>query len=248
MRIFTYPCASFCAPSGVSSWYTLCRSPQRHTGELYVFANCHHSRVRRWGKRTHCAYRSAQQSYYWDSLPAVCGRPCNIRGESSISWKWSMHEQSTKIWKLLSARRILISFTFIRLHVLKELNFVTFHVKYIVIKKSLFTWWLQYIKLQVMFKVSPASLQTFTDTPNRVIEDRVQYNTVHIPKVFCDDRLGKWLKLFKIFLLVFCTVIIRCTETFWSPCICLYYDLSIFRHWSMCVLDFWDVLALSDRA
>jgi hypothetical protein len=29
---------------------------------------------------------------------------------------------------------------------------------------------------------------------------------------------GKWLKLFKIFLRVFCTVIIRCTETFWSPC------------------------------
>jgi hypothetical protein len=29
---------------------------------------------------------------------------------------------------------------------------------------------------------------------------------------------GKWLKLFKIFLLVFCTVIIRYTDTFWSPC------------------------------
>jgi hypothetical protein len=27
-------------------------------------------------------------------------------------------------------------------------------------------------------------------------------------------------KLFKIFLRVFCTVIIRCTETFLSPCIC----------------------------
>jgi hypothetical protein len=36
--------------------------------------------------------------------------------------------------------------------------------KYRVIKKSLCTWWLQYRKLQVMFKVSPASLQTFIDT------------------------------------------------------------------------------------
>jgi len=75
MRNSTYPCVSVCAPSGASSWYTLCRSPRRHTGELCAFANCRHSRVRRWGKRTHCAYRSAQQSYYWDSLQAVCGRP-----------------------------------------------------------------------------------------------------------------------------------------------------------------------------
>ena len=36
-----------------------------------------------------------------------------------------------------------------------------------------------------MFKVSPCSLQTFIDTPNYVLEDRVQYSTVHIPKVFC---------------------------------------------------------------
>jgi hypothetical protein len=35
---------------------------------------------------------------------------------------------------------------------------------YRVIKKSLCIWWLQYRKLQVMFKVSPASLQTFIDT------------------------------------------------------------------------------------
>jgi len=40
-----------------------------------------------------------------------------------------------------------------------------------------------------MFKVSPASLQTFIDTPNRVLEDRVQYSTVHIPNVFCDGHL-----------------------------------------------------------
>jgi hypothetical protein len=35
--------------------------------------------------------------------------------------------------------------------------------KYRVIKKSLCTWWLQYRKLQVMNKVSAASLQTFID-------------------------------------------------------------------------------------
>jgi hypothetical protein len=44
-------------------------------------------------------------------------------------------------------------------------------------------------KLQVMFKVSPANLQTFIDTPNCVLEDRVQYSTVHIPNVFCDGYL-----------------------------------------------------------
>jgi hypothetical protein len=33
---------------------------------------------------------------------------------------------------------------------------------------------------------------------------------------------GKWLKLFKIFLRVFCTVIISCTDTFWSSCIVNY--------------------------
>jgi hypothetical protein len=36
--------------------------------------------------------------------------------------------------------------------------------KYRVIKKSLCTWWLQYRKVQVLFKISPASLQTFIDT------------------------------------------------------------------------------------
>jgi hypothetical protein len=58
-----------------------------------------------------------------------------------------------------------------------------------VIKKSLYTWWLQYRKLQVMCKVSPSSLQTFIDTLNCVLKDRVQYSTVHILNVFCDDHL-----------------------------------------------------------
>jgi hypothetical protein len=51
---------------------------------------------------------------------------------------------------------------------------------YRVIKKSLCTWWLQYRKLQVMFKVSPASLQTFIDTLNCFLKDRVRYSTFHI--------------------------------------------------------------------
>jgi hypothetical protein len=49
---------------------------------------------------------------------------------------------------------------------------------------SLCTWWLQYRKLQVMFKVSPASLQTFIDTPNCVLEDRVQYKSTHTNAIF----------------------------------------------------------------
>jgi len=57
------------------------------------------------------------------------------------------------------------------------------------IKKSLFTWWLQYRKVEAMFKVSPASLQALIDSPNCVLEDRVQYSTVHIPNVFCDGHL-----------------------------------------------------------
>jgi hypothetical protein len=60
---------------------------------------------------------------------------------------------------------------------------------YRVIKKSLCTWWVQYRKSQVMFKVSPASFQTFIDTPKCVLEDRAQYSTVHIPNVFCDGHL-----------------------------------------------------------
>jgi hypothetical protein len=60
-----------------------------------------------------------------------------------------------------------------------------------------------------MFKVSPASLQTFIDTPNCALEDRVQYSTVHIPNVFCDGHLQ--------LIYVFCTVIVRCTETFDHP-------------------------------
>ena len=57
-----------------------------------------------------------------------------------------------------------------------------------------------------MFKVSPAILQTFIDKLNCVLEDRTEYRTVHIPKVFCDGHLQ----------IISCVgiVIVRCTETF----------------------------------
>jgi hypothetical protein len=37
--------------------------------------------------------------------------------------------------------------------------------------------------------VPPPRLQTFIDTPNCVLEDRVQYSTVNIPNVFCDNHI-----------------------------------------------------------
>jgi hypothetical protein len=97
---------------------------------------------------------------------------------------------------------------------------------YRVIKKSLCTLWLQYSKLQVMFKVSFASLQTFIDTSNCVIEDRVQYSTVHIRNVFCGYNLQiiSCLGIVRIHwgFACFCNVIIRCTENFWSSGIYIY--------------------------
>jgi hypothetical protein len=57
----------------------------------------------------------------------------------------------------------------------------------------------QYRKLHVMFKVSTANLQTFVDTPYCVLEDRVQYSTVHIPNVYCDGHLQ----------IINCVVIVR---------------------------------------
>jgi hypothetical protein len=36
-----------------------------------------------------------------------------------------------------------------------------------------------------MFKVTPASLQTFIDTPNCVLEDRVQYTVIMVSDLNC---------------------------------------------------------------
>jgi hypothetical protein len=60
--------------------------------------------------------------------------------------------------------------------------------------------WYRVIKISVHLKITiqkvtsnvqsvPRSLQTFIDTPNCVLEERVQYSTVHIPNVFCDGHL-----------------------------------------------------------
>jgi len=65
-----------------------------------------------------------------------------------------------------------------------------------------------------MFKMPPASLQTFIDTPNCVLQDRVQYSTVHIPKVFCDGHI-QIIECGGIFRIHW----FRCKETFWSPSI-----------------------------
>jgi len=100
---------------------------------------------------------------------------------------------------------------------------------YRVIKKSPCTWWLQYRKLQVVFKVPPRHLQTFTDAPICVLEDCVQYSTVHITNVFCDNRLH----------IINCvkTVIVRCTETFWLPPVWKYTALLCYVHYVMCIMS-----------
>ena len=95
---------------------------------------------------------------------------------------------------------------------------------YRVIKTFLCTWWLQYRTLQVMFKVSTASLQTFINKPNCILEDRVQYRTVHIAEVLSDDYLQ----------IINCVGIVRihwvrCIETFRSPCT-LHSSLVTIRH------------------
>jgi hypothetical protein len=55
------------------------------------------------------------------------------------------------------------------------------------------------------------SLQTFNDTPNCVLEDRVPYSTVHIPNVLCDGHLQ----------IINCVgiVMVMCTENLWSSCV-----------------------------
>jgi len=95
-------------------------------------------------------------------------------------------------------------------HVSRSSLYHSYWEWYRVIKKFLCTWWLQYRKLQVVFRVSPASLQTFIDTRKCVLEDRVQYSTVTV---------DYWNCLKYCIFGCFCTVIVRWTETFWSPCI-----------------------------
>jgi len=49
-----------------------------------------------------------------------------------------------------------------------------------------------------------ASLQTFIDKPNCVIDDRVQYSTFHIPNVFCDGHLQIIIKYCIFVWFVYC--------------------------------------------
>jgi hypothetical protein len=67
-----------------------------------------------------------------------------------------------------------------------------------------------------MFKVSSVSLQTYIDTPNCVLEDRVQHSAVHIPNIFCNGHLqivSCWgtVRMYWVFL---SHPFIRCTEAF----------------------------------
>jgi hypothetical protein len=76
---------------------------------------------------------------------------------------------------------------------------------YRVIEKTVCTWWLQYRKLQVMFKVSPASLQTFIDTPNCVLEDtRLTLTPSVIPNSNYVIMVSDWnsLKYFCVFFIL----------------------------------------------
>jgi hypothetical protein len=115
-------------------------------------------------------------------------------------------------WTVCLVRNIPYSLQFFSTEFqLRHPHCVQWTLIYRVIKKSLCTWWLQYRKLQVMFRVSPTNLQTFTDTPNCVLEDRVQYGMV-------TSRMYSVMAI-KYFCVFCCTVIIRCSETFWSPCI-----------------------------
>jgi hypothetical protein len=87
---------------------------------------------------------------------------------------------------------------------------------YRMIKISLCTWWLQHRKLLVMFRVFSVSLQTFIDTPNFVLENRVQYSTVCIPNVFCNGH----------FQIINCVGIVR---IYWGFLItCIYHNLLFF--------------------
>jgi hypothetical protein len=87
-------------------------------------------------------------------------------------------------------------------------------------KVSVCTWRLQHRKLQVMFKVFPSRLQTFIDTPNCILENRVQYSTPSVIPNFNYVIMVSYCNCLKyLCVFFFCIVIIGCTETFWSSCI-----------------------------
>jgi hypothetical protein len=82
---------------------------------------------------------------------------------------------------------------------------------YRVIRKSLCIWWLQYRKLQVLFRVSTTSLQTFIDT-------RFTLTPSAIPNSNYVIMVSDW-KCLKYFFVFYCN-----HQTFWSFCI---FDFSL---------------------
>jgi len=76
-----------------------------------------------------------------------------------------------------------------------------------------------------MFKVSPASLQTFIDTPNSILEDRVQYSTVHIPNVLCDENVWNT---------VFFACFLYCNRQVHSD-----YLITLYKRTVMCSYSLW---------
>jgi hypothetical protein len=113
-----------------------------------------------------------------------------------------------------------------------------------VVKKSLFTWWLQYRKLQVMFKVPPRQ------SPRHLVTRRTVFLKIVFSIARYTFRMCSVMAIFRSS--VVCTVIVRCTETFWSPCImstCLYFAffysvLYLYRWMWVPVTTAWRVLRL----
>jgi len=129
----------------------------------------------------------------WAKSPPTYSIKCGLKIFSFCSLQFAVVYRD-KVKDVVSVHRVVWAINVVTLYrgltvinpnIISSLRLLIYRM----IKKSLCTWWLQYRKLQVMFKVSPSSLQTFIDTPKCVLEDRVQYSTVHIPNVFCDGRL-----------------------------------------------------------
>jgi hypothetical protein len=76
-------------------------------------------------------------------------------------------------------------------------------------QKSLCTWWLQHRKLPVMFKVPPPVSRHLLI---RQGDTRLPLTPSFIPNSDYVIMVSDWK-------FCFCTLIIRCTETFWTPCV-----------------------------
>jgi hypothetical protein len=77
--------------------------------------------------------------------------------------------------------------------------------------------------------VSPASLQTFIDTPNCIFEDRVLYSTVHIPNVFCDGHLQIVNCVGIVRILSFCVFLFCNHQVHRDFVITLYFDIDTYK-------------------